>query len=108
MKTTIKNILIAILAVVIVAGSVYLSIRWDAITGKWRAEAEREVFKETTAYSEAAASFLADSYKQYNEAETDAGKNTIAEYVVMRYPNLDTGSIDNDTLRRFYNQCLNH
>ena len=35
--------------------------------------------------SEAAASFLADSYKQYNNAETDADKNTIMEYVIMRY-----------------------
>ena len=51
--------------------------------------------------SEAAASFLADSYKQYNDTETEADKNTIMEYVVMRYPNLDTNSIDNDTLRRF-------
>ena len=55
-------------------------IGYDAIVGKWQTEAEREVFKETTAYSEAAASFLADSYKQYNNAETDADKNTIMEY----------------------------
>ena len=27
---------------------------------------------------------------------------------IIRYPNLDTDSIDNDTLRWFYNQCLNH
>ena len=30
------------------------------------------------------------------------------EYVVMRYPNLDTGNIDNRTLREFYKDCLNH
>ena len=103
MKDTIRNILLALLAVIIVVGGTYTAIQWDAIVGKWETEAEREVFKQTTTYSEAAASFLADSYKQYNDAETETDKNTI-----MRYPNLDIDSIDNDTLRRFYNQCLNH
>ena len=108
MKDTIRNVLLALLAVIIVSGGTYTAIQWDAIVGKWETEAEREVFKQTTTYSEAAASFLADSYKQYNDSETEADKNTIMEYVIMRYPNLDTDSIDNDTLRRFYNQCLNH
>ena len=105
---TIKNALLALLAVVIVVGGTYTAIKWDMIVDKWQTEADREVFKQTTTYSEAAASFLADSYKQYNDAEIDADKNTIMEYVVMRYPNLDTNSIDNATLRSFYNQCLNH
>ena len=105
---TIKNALLALLAVVIVVGGTYTAIKWDMIVDKWQTEADREVFKQTTTYSEAAASFLADSYKQYNDAETDADRNTIMEYVVMRYPNLDTNSIDNSKLRQFYNQCLNH
>lgn len=105
---TVKNVLLALLAVVIVVVGTYTAIQWDTIVGKWQTEAEREVFKQTTTYSEAAASFLADSYKQYNEAEADADKNTIMEYVIMRYPNLDTDSIDNSKLRQFYNQCLNH
>lgn len=105
---TVKNVLLALLAVVIVVGGTYTAIKWDMIVDKWQTEADREIFKQTTAYSEAAASFLADSYKQYNDAETDADKNTIMEYVVMRYPNLDTDSIDNSKLRQFYNQCLNH
>ena len=105
---TVKNVLLALLAIVIVVGGTYTAIKWDMIVDKWQTEADREVFKQTTTYSEAAASFLADSYKQYNDAETDTDKNTIMEYVVMRYPNLDTDSIDNATLRQFYNQCLNH
>lgn len=105
---TVKNVLLALLAVVIVVGGTYTAIKWDMIVDKWQTAADREVFKQTTTYSEAAASFLADSYKQYNDAETDADKNTIMEYVVMRYPNLDTNSIDNNKLRQFYNQCLNH
>lgn len=79
MKDTIRNILLTLLAVIIVVGGTYTAIQWDAIVGKWETEAEREVFKQTTTYSEAAASFLADSYKQYNEAETEADKNTIME-----------------------------
>ncbi|WP_217959299.1 hypothetical protein [Acutalibacter muris] len=105
---TVKNVLLALLVVVIVVGGTYTAIKWDMIVDKWQTEADREVFKQTTTYSEAAASFLADSYKQYNDAETDADRNTIMEYVVMRYPNLDTDSIDNSKLRQFYNQCLNH
>lgn len=105
---SIKNVLLVLLAVVIIVGGTYTVIKWDMIVDKWQTEADREVFKQTTTYSEAAASFLADSYKQYNDAETDADRNTIMEYVVMRYPNLDTDSIDNSKLRQFYNQCLNH
>ena len=97
---TVKNVLAALLTVVIVVGGTYTAIKWDMIVDKWQTEADREVFKQTTTYSEAAASFLADSYKQYNDAETDTDKNTIMEYVVMRYPNLDTDSIDNATLRQ--------
>lgn len=108
MKETVRNIFLAILALIVVVGCTYTAIQWDKIVGKWETEAQREVFKETTTYNEAAASFLADSWKQYNDAKTEADKNTIMEYVVMRYPNLDTDSIDNDTLRQFYNRCLNH
>lgn len=104
----VKNVLLTLLAVMIVVGGTYTAIKWDMIVDKWQTAADREVFKQTTTYSEAAAAFLADSYKQYNDAETDADKNTIMEYVVMRYPNLDTNSIDNSKLRQFYNQCLNH
>ena len=58
--------------------------------------------------SEQAASFLAKSYKEYSDAETENDKNTIMEYVIMRYPNLDTDSIDNSTLKQFYIKCLNN
>ena len=76
--------------------------------GKAQKNAEREVFKESVAYTEQAASFLAKSYKEYNDAETKADKKTIMEYVIMRYPNLDTDSIDNDKLKQFYIKCLNN
>lgn len=105
MRDSIKGVIAALVIVFCVAMA---GIGYTLTIEKWQTNAEREVFKQTTAYSEAAASFLADSYKQYNDAETDADRNTIMEYVVMRYPNLDTDSIDNATLRRFYNQCLNH
>lgn len=76
--------------------------------GKWQKNAEREVFKSSTAYTEQAANFLAKSYKEYSDAETETDKNTIMEYVIMRYPNLDTDSIDNSTLKQFYIKCLNN
>lgn len=75
---------------------------------KAQVNVEREVFKENVAYTEQAASFLAKSYKEYNSAEADGDKKAIMEYVIMRYPNLDTDSIDNSTLKQFYIKCLNN
>ena len=94
---------IAVAAIGGIVGVVYTST-----IGKAQKNAEREVFKESVAYTEAAASFLAKEYKEYNDAETSEDKKTIMQYVVMREPNLDTDSIDNDELRRFYNKCLNN
>lgn len=39
MKDTIRNILLAFLAVVIVVGGTYTAIQWDTIVGKWQTEA---------------------------------------------------------------------
>lgn len=83
-------------------------LAYKATIGKANKTVEREVFKESVAYTEQASSFLAKSYKEYNDAEDDTEKNTIMEYVIMRYPNLDTDSIDNDKLRQFYVKCLNN
>lgn len=91
-------IVVIVLATLIVFGKVMLK--------KFTVEKEREIFKQSVTYTENAASFLTDSYKQYKEAETDAEKNTIMEYVVMRYPNLDVYEIDNEELKNFYNKCV--
>ena len=84
------------------------NVAYTKIIEKAQKNVEREVFKESVAYTEQAASFLAKSYKEYNDAETEEDKNTIMEYVIMRYPNLDLDSIDNSNLRQFYNKCLNN
>lgn len=94
-------IFVIIAAIVGVGGVIYTYTIQKAQTN-----AEREVFKNTVAYTEQMSSFLAKSYKEYNDAETDSDKSAIMEYVVMRYPNIDTSSIDNATLKQFYNQCL--
>lgn len=73
---------------------------------EWKTDRDREIFKNSATYTEAAAAFLADSYQEYNEAETKEEKNAVMQYVIMRYPNLDLSSIENATLRQFYNQCL--
>ena len=106
MRDGFRNALITVLVLVISAACVYGGIRWNATVNKWEKEAEREVFKETTTYNEAAVSFLADSYKEYNNAETDEDKAAIMSYVIMRYPNLDVDNIDNKTLKQFYKDCL--
>ncbi|MCM1215462.1 MAG: hypothetical protein NC548_13195 [Lachnospiraceae bacterium] len=107
MKEGIKNILITVAVILAIVVGTYTAIRWDAIVSKWEVNAQREVFKESSTYNEAAASFLADSYKQYNDAESEAERNAIMEYVVMRYPNLDYSNIDNQTLKQFYKDCIN-
>ena len=74
---------------------------------KWiKVGQEREIFKNSITYTETAASFLADRYKEYNDAKTAADKIAIQKYVVMRYPNLDANDIDNQELRSFYHSCL--
>ena len=101
-----SRVIITIIILVILCG--IGGVGYTLTIGRAQKNAKREVFKNSTAYTEEAAQFLAKSYKEYNDAETDADKNTIMEYVVMRYPNLDTDSIDNSTLRQFYIKCLNN
>ena len=100
------RILVIIVLLTIVGGAG--GVIYTKTIGKAQKNAEREVFKESVAYTEQATSFLAKSYKEYNDAETKADKKTIMEYVIMRYPNLDTDSIDNDKLKQFYIKCLNN
>lgn len=71
-----------------------------------KVETDREAFKNSTTYTEAAAAFLADSYQEYNNTDDNAEKHAIMQYVIMRYPNLDLNDIQNQTLRQFYNKCL--
>ena len=99
------RILVCILILVVLGG--VGGVAYTKTIGKAQKNAEREVYKETVAYTVQAASFLAKSYKEYNDAESDSDKNTIMEYVIMRYPNLDMDSIENSTLRQFYLKCLN-
>lgn len=99
-----KKVAIRILVVVLIIG--LLATVGNVSYKEWKTDKDRDIFKNSVTYTESAVSFLADSYKEYNEAETDAEKNAIMQYVIMRYPNLDTDSIDNMTLRQFYNKCL--
>lgn len=80
-----------------IGGIVYKKVSTDA---------HREIFKSSVTYTESVASFLAKSYREYNLAEDDVSKKAIMNYVVQRYPNLDTNDIDNADLRNFYRNCL--
>ena len=73
---------------------------------KYKTEKEREIFKQSTSYNESAASFIADAYVQYNDAESEEDQLAIMKYVRMRYPNLNASHIENATLRQFYNKCI--
>ena len=73
---------------------------------KYKTERERDIFKQSTSYNESAASFIADAYVQYNDAESEEDQLAIMKYVRMRYPNLNASHIENATLRQFYNKCI--
>lgn len=72
---------------------------------KWRVNQDRQIFKQSVIYNESASNYLAKSYQEYNEAESDTEKKAIMNYVIIRYPNLDVEKIDNGTLKQFYSKC---
>ena len=94
-----RGVIIAVL-LVIVCGAIGFGYKRFAV------EADREIFKHSTAYTESAAQFLADRYQEYNKADNDADRNTIMQWVSDRYPNLDTDEIENRDLINFYRDCL--
>lgn len=102
-KILLKGIILVFILTVLGGGFTLLKV---GTFDKYLKNLQRENYKESVAYNEQAASVLADSYKQYNEAETDTDKQAIMEYVAMKYPNLDDDTIENDTLRVFYNNCM--
>ena len=97
-------VLLAVVIIIVLGG--IIGVGYTSTIGKAQKNAEREVFKDSVAYTEQAASFLAKSYKEYNDAKSDKDKDAVMEYVIMRYPNIDTDSIDNDILKQFYMKCL--
>lgn len=94
-----RGILVVIL-LVILFGGIAFGYKMFAV------EANHEIFKNSTAYTEAAAEFLAKSYREYNQAKAEDEKAAIMDYVVKRYPNLDLDKIENYDLENFYRQCL--
>lgn len=100
------RIVFVLIILTLIGGGV--GVLYTRTVGKAQANAEREVFKATKTYNEAAATFLVDSYKDYNDADTENDKNAVMNFVVMRYPNLDLDGIDNDILRQFYIDCLDN
>lgn len=98
-KVIIRTLLIIVLLVVVIGGIGFGYKRFAV-------DANREIFKHSTAYTETAANFLAKEYREYNQAETDVEKSAIMEYVADRYPNLDLKDIENSDLKSFYRKCL--
>lgn len=98
--------LYVVVAVVLIAIFGMVGVGYTRTIGLAQKNAEREVFKKSTTYTEAAASFLAKEYNEYSKATTDVDKRTITQYVILRYPNLDMDDIDNATLKAFYSKCL--
>lgn len=90
---------------VIVIFTILSGVIW-AISKRASVEVERETFKESTAYNEGVAQFLAKSYREYNQATSFTDKKAICDYVVTRYPNVNPDHIENKDLRDFYKMCI--
>lgn len=95
-----NRVVLIVVVLVIIFGTIRFGYKRFAV------DANREIFKHSTAYTETAANFLAKEYREYNQAETDVEKSAIMEYVIDRYPNLDLEDIENGDLKSFYRQCL--
>lgn len=67
---------------------------------------DRVAFKQSITYNENAAQFLSDQYYEYNKTDDISEKNAIKRYVIMRYPNLNTNNIENESIKSFYISCL--
>jgi len=98
-KAFVRGIIILVLIVAILGG---LGLGYKKIY----IDANRQIFKHSITYTESAAQFLAKEYKEYQDSEDETDRNSIMEYVRMRYPNLDSSEIENRELRNFYSQCL--
>lgn len=95
-----NRVLLVIVVLVVISGAIGFGYKRFAV------EADREIFKHSTTYTETAASFLVKAYQEYNQAETDVEKSAIMKYVSDRYPNLDLDDIENNDLKSFYRDCL--
>ena len=99
-----SRIFVRIVVVLFVIG--LLSSGGYFVFGKLNKNIERDAFKQSVTYNEAAASFLAKSYSEYNASDSDTEKKAIMQYVRDRYPNLDTSKLENSHLVTFYNKCM--
>lgn len=98
-KAFVRGIIILVLIVAIL-GALGLGYK------KLYIDANRQIFKHSITYTESAAQFLAKEYREYQEADNEADRNAIMQYVVNRYPNLSLSEIENREFRNFYSQCI--
>lgn len=98
-KLFVRGVALVMAIAVIYSGCYY---GWN----KYKKHVDRQIFKQSIAYNESAAEFLADAYYQYNTSESNEEKNQISSYVRAKYPNLDVADIDNSDLKSFYRMCL--
>lgn len=99
---------LALIILVLTIGFGLFGIFYTKTINKAQTNAKREVFKQTNTYVESSTNFLAKEYNEYSKAKTQEDRNAICQYVIMRYPNLDIDSIENQELKNFYIKCLNY
>jgi predicted solute-binding protein len=88
-------------------GTGLLNVGYTKTVGLAQENANREVFKQSTAYNDSAAKDIARYKLQYDQATSADSKKAIVNYIVQTYANFDESKLENAELRMFLRQCLN-
>jgi len=83
----------------------YAGLQWTRFFKPRYQNVERQVFEETKSYSHGLIQDLAKYYKEYNEAATDADRETIKNVVRIRFAEFDANKVKSSKLRSFLIKC---
>ncbi len=90
-----------LLLIVLCFGATWLGIEWRGFFGPKAADVEHKIFKKTRAYNEGKAQELAKYRHEYNMAETEKQKKSIASTVRHMFAEYDPESLPSQELRDF-------
>jgi len=96
-----KGILVLLLLVVVAFGLEMAGLKWTQYFAPKKANVQRKVFEQTKSYVHGKIQDLAKYYKEYNEAENQDDKDSLATVIKMQFAEFDESAIHNEKLKRF-------
>lgn len=108
----IVGLITIVLLSLIVLGSLLFGARWIGLEwrGYWSKQeqnVEREVFEETRSYRHGKIQALTRYRSQYYRTNDQSEKDLIASTVRMEFAEFDIDSLDQQSLKDFWNECNN-